>query len=61
MKVFIDKKNYIDIKPDKATGSVTLAIKAKKDDKHAVLVTVKLTEEQAEKIISNLVTAKAKL
>ena len=61
MKVFVDKKNYIDIKPAKDGEAIILAVKAKKDDQNSVLVTIRLTEEQAEKIISNLVTAKAKL
>jgi len=61
VKVFIDKSNYIDIKPDKKSDTVTFVIKARKDKENSVLLTIKLTEEQVDKIISNLVTAKAKL
>jgi hypothetical protein len=61
MKVYLDKRNYIDIKVSDKEDSVVMAIKAKKDDKNAVLLTVHLTDEQVEKIISHLSTSKAKI
>jgi predicted metal-binding transcription factor (methanogenesis marker protein 9) len=61
MKIFIDRENYIEVKKDKAEGQIRLSIKAKKDNQSSVLVTALMSAEQAEKLISELVTIRAKL
>lgn len=61
MRIYLDEKNYLDLKEDKFSGKVKMSIKIKDDEKKSFLVTTLLDLDQVDKIISTLVELKVKL
>lgn len=61
MKVYLENRDYIDININEQQDAVVVAVKAKKDENSAVLITFQLTDEQVDKVVSHLITSKAKI
>tara|TARA_B100000131_G_scaffold322812_1_gene378193 strand:- start:793 stop:978 length:186 start_codon:yes stop_codon:yes gene_type:complete len=60
VKINIDKNNYISIKKQDGKDYTSLSIKVRKDDDSYLLVSLSLDDDSLDKMISEMVSIRAK-
>ena len=60
MKINIDKDSYIDLKKADGDDHTSLSIKVKKDDNSYLLISLSLDDDSLDKMISEMVSIRAK-
>jgi hypothetical protein len=60
MKINIDKDSYIDLKKTDGEEYTNLSIKVKKDEKSYLLISLSLDDDCLDKMISEMVSIRAK-